>query len=222
MARQPRFILPGQVHLVMQRGHNSAHIVHDTGDAAIWQDILRDVAATQRVAVHAWHLGDTRFCLLVTPPQAAALSRLVQDLGRRYVGAFNARHGRSGTLWDGRFRCAAVEPGACEMDALLYVEGAAGDDPARASRAHHLGLCTEPWLSDPPAYWSLGNTPFERQGAWRAQLEQGLTPTRLAQIEVALSRGTPLASLQRLQELQAGSPRRLLARPRGRPPRSVA
>lgn len=217
MARQPRFVLPGQVHLVMQRGHNGAAIVHDAADAATWQDILRDVAATQRIAVHAWHLGDSRFRLLVTPPQATALSRLVQDLGRRYVGAFNARHGRSGTLWDGRFRCAMVEPGACEMDALLYVEASADDDPARSSRAHHLGLCAETWLSDPPAYWSLGNTPFERQGTWRARLDQGLSAQRLAQIELALSRGTPLASLQRLQELQVGSPRRLVARPRGRP-----
>ena len=64
-----------------------------------------------RVALHAYALLDDAVQLLLRPPSDAALSRMMQALGRRYVAAFNRRHGRSGTLWDGRFRAGVVQPG---------------------------------------------------------------------------------------------------------------
>ena len=45
---------------------------------------------------------DNHVHLLATPPELGALGRMMQKLGRHYVGLFNARHGRTGTLWEGR------------------------------------------------------------------------------------------------------------------------
>jgi putative transposase len=217
MARQSRFVLPGQAHLVVQRGHNGGVIAHDEADRRLWLELLRDVAVTQRVAVHGWSIFDTGIRLLVTPPTAQALSRMMQDLGRRYVGAFNARHRRSGTLWDGRFRCAAVDAGAWELLALAYVEYEAGTDITQSSRAHHVGQSPEPLIADPAAYWALGNTPFERHLAWSRQLETPIPAAQVAAIEAALRRGTPLAAPQTLHRLQQSAARVLMPRPRGRP-----
>ena len=47
--------------------------------------------------------------LLVTPEAAGGASHMMQAIGRRYVGAFNARYGRTGTLWEGRFKSALVD-----------------------------------------------------------------------------------------------------------------
>ncbi|MBE5315232.1 MAG: hypothetical protein H4O13_07500 [Xanthomonadales bacterium] len=33
----------------------------------------------------------------------------MQQLGRRYVGQFNARHARTGTLWEGRYKACLVD-----------------------------------------------------------------------------------------------------------------
>lgn len=198
-----------------QQGHNGQAIVRGAQDVDDWLHALHDVAVTRRVEVHGFALFAGEYRLLALPPDAAALGRLLQDLGRRYVGGFNARHGCSGTLWDGRFRSAPVQPGAWTLCALAYVEGAA--EPMVSSAPHHLGQRALRWLVDPAAYWSLGNTPFERHAAWRARLEQGLAPERVATLERALRSGRPIGDADWLAALQPRVSMALFPRPRGRP-----
>src|SRR4051812_44101020 len=126
MARLPRLVVPGLPHCVIQRGHNGQTVAADDTDRQAYLRALRDAAATNGVAVHAYALGDDEVQLLVTPSAAPSLSQMMQALGRRYVSAYNARHGRSGTLWDGRFRAAVVEPGAWMLLALRWVDGQPG------------------------------------------------------------------------------------------------
>ena len=219
MARQRRFSVPGLPHLVAQRGHNGQAVISDARDAQLWLDILRDVSLSHRVALHGWRLSETEFALLLTPSSADGLSRLCQDWGRRYVGAFNARHGRSGTLWDGRFRCALVGPGAWELRALAWLERDEPVPPGHASRAHHLGLSESPALTDPKSYWSLGNTPFERHSAWRHRLDGAGDDFAWEQ---ALRSGRPIGDAPWRSQLQALTTVPLEPRPRGRPTKALA
>ena len=98
---------------------------------------------------------------------------MVQGLGRRYVSAYNRRHGRRGTLWDGRFRCAVVEAGAPRLMVLQLIDGQA-EAIALTSAAHRTGGSRLVWMTDITELWSLGNTPFEREAAYRALLISGL------------------------------------------------
>jgi putative transposase len=217
MARQPRLVLPGEPHLVGQRGLNGETIARDAADAQAWLSILRDVVVTRRIALHAFSLRPQEFRLLVSPPDDEAVARLLQDVGRRYVAQFNLRHGRSGTLWAGRFRCAAIERGRAELLAMAWVETEDGAVPLLSSAAHHTGLILDPGIGDPPAYWALGNTPFDRQAVWRERLGQGISASQAAQLERALRTGIPMADAATLRRLQPLSPLRLIPRPRGRP-----
>ena len=72
---------------------------------------LRRAGFSVELTAHAYALLDTEVWLLATPPEAAALGRWVQAIGRRYVSAFNRRHAGSGSLWAGRFRAAVVQAG---------------------------------------------------------------------------------------------------------------
>jgi putative transposase len=217
MARQPRLVFPGVPHLVWQRGHNAQAVLHDAADAADWLAIVREVAATQRVALHGWWLSGDGYALLATPQTTEGLSRLNQDLGRRYVARVNARHGRSGTLWNGRFRSAAVQPGRWERVALAWLEGLPAEPPALSSRAHHLGLGEAPGIVDPPGYWALGNTPFERHVAWQGMLDSLPAPAALAELQRALRSGRPLGDPAWRAQLQTLTAVPLEPRPRGRP-----
>jgi putative transposase len=49
-----------------------------------------------------------RVHLLATPVSTGAISRMMQTLGRLYVSAFNARHRRTGTLWESRYKSCLV------------------------------------------------------------------------------------------------------------------
>ncbi len=216
MARLPRTVLPGRTHLVVQRGQGTRPVFVDDADRRLYLDALREAAAAEGVEVHAYAFGDEGIHLLVTPAAQASLSRFVQMLGRRYVSAYNRRHGQRGTLWDGRFRCGVVEPGAPRQAALRFVDG----QPGHTSAPHRLGADRQAWLVDLPEYWSLGNTPFDREAAYRTLLVQGLPAAEADALNRAAHGGWAWGSPAFVAAAAAELGRPLRPRPRGRPPRA--
>lgn len=225
MARAPRLAVAGELHHLLQRGHNRQRVFVDEQDRLAYLTLLQDAAIHYGVAIHAYALLDTEVHLLATPRRADAFSRLMQSLGRRYVAAFNRRHDRSGTLWAGRFRAGVIDGATLGVDATVYVEslpvtagliGAAEDWPW-SSAAHHLGRRRDPVVSEHPSYWLLGNTPFERELAHAHKLREGLTLEQRRRFERASGRALgPPAFTARISQ-QSGLV--LQARSRGRPPR---
>jgi putative transposase len=219
MARPPRLAVPGHAHYLIQRGHNGQPVFFGDEDRAFYLAALREAAATHKLAVHAYALLDSEVHLLATPPDAEALSRTMQALGRVFVAGYNRRHDRSGTLWEGRFRAAVVEPGATLLAALQLIDAlpAAEESRLHSSALHRLGRQREPMLIDPPEYWRLGNTPFEREAVWRTLLVQGLPKPEVDALQTAALRGGVLGSAAFVQALSAATLRPLRPRPRGRP-----
>lgn len=230
MARQRRLVCPGALHHVMQRGHNGQAVFGDDDDRRGYLNALRDAARSHGAAVHAYALLDDQVQLLLTPPTDAALSRTMQALGRRYGAAFNRRHGRSGTLWEGRFRAGVVQPGAQALACLRSIDTAAmrhglADSPqssAWTSAPHWLGLRHDAWLTDPLEYWRLGNTPFEREAAYAALLAQELDPAVLRRIEHAAAHGWVLGSAEFVTRVAGAAGRPAQPRAKGRPPKRPA
>lgn len=227
MARLPRLALGGHLHHLIHRGHNRQPIAVDDVDRSALLAALQECAATQKVAIHAYVLMPDHLHLLATPASAEGLSRMMQALGRRYVAAFNQRHGRAGTLWEGRFRAALLEADPYLLPVMRSIElnplraGLAQEpgDYAWSSAAHHLGRRRDPLVSDPAGFWALGNTPFERELAWRRWLEEGETEAERSRLIDAALKGWPLGSARFLQGLSELSARPVAPRPRGRPPR---
>ena len=227
MARQPRLVLPGQAHHIIQRGNNRQPIVTDDRDREHFLALLHEAALTHKVAIHAYVLMDNHVHLLATPDEAEGLSRLMQSLGRRYVGWFNHRHGRTGTLWEGRFRAALIEGEHHLLACIRYIElnplragMLLGHDAAAyrwSSCAHHLGRMRDPLVTEHPLFWSLGNTPFEREIAYRELLEQGLSDGEVQALTVAVMKGAPMASADFLQVLARHGHLPLQVKRRGRP-----
>ena len=214
MARQPRFVIPGLAHYVLLRGHNLQPVVMDEADGQVLLEALREATRTQAVVVHAYAMLSSAVHLLLRPGSTEALSACVQNLGRRYVARFNRRHARSGALWDGRFRAAALEPGATTLAALRRID-ALGHGASSASRT---GGLRDAMLVDPPEIWALGNTPFERELAYRELLAQELPAQASIALDAALRGGRAMGSARFLSQLAAATGRPMAHRPRGRPP----
>lgn len=227
MARLARLAVAGQTHYVVQRGHDARPVFIDVSDREAFLEALKQAADAQSVTIHGYALLDAEVHLLVTPDTAQGLSRMMQTLGRRYGQAFNRGHGRRGTLWEGRFRAAPVEPEPWVRIALAWLEQvpvAAGltarpSDYPWSSAAHHIGLRRDPLLADHAAYWQLGNTPFEREAAWRGILEQPVEPEHGARLVSAVRRGWPVGSDAFVARLASMVRRPVVPRPRGRPKR---
>jgi putative transposase len=220
-------ILPGQAHHVIQRGNNRQPIVVDDRDREQFLALLREAALTHKVAIHAYVLMDNHVHLLATPDEAEGLSRMMQSLGRRYVAWFNHRHGRSGTLWEGRFRAALIEGEHHLLACIRYIElnplragMSLGHDAAGyrwSSCAHHLGRSRDSLVTEHSLFWGLANTPFEREFAYRELLEQGLSDSEVKALTEAVLKGAPMASTGFLRVLAKDGYRPLQPKRRGRP-----
>lgn len=225
MARQPRLVVPGQLHHLLQRGNNRQAVFLDDEDRRHYLDHLREATRLHAVQVHAYVLMPNHVHLLATPAAEDSLARAMQTLGRRYVTQFNRRHQRSGTLWEGRFRTALVEAPTYFLDALVYVE----QHPVRAGLAehaadhlwssarHHLGLHRDPLIAEHRDFWGLGNTPFEREAELRQALAQGLPKRTLDLLGQHAHTGWPLVGERWARELAETHGRTVRPRPRGRP-----
>jgi putative transposase len=222
MARLARLSAPGLPHLVRQSSVHGQPLAVDEVDRRALRDAVFAAAQAQGVAVWAYALQPDALSLLVCPPTAEALGRTMQALGRRYVAAFNRRHGRTGALWGGRFRAAVVEPGEWVLTAMAEIERAGVDgDGASActSAGHRLGLQPDPRLTDPPEWWRLGNTPFDREVAWRARLAQAPDTARSEALARAVHGAWVAGSPRFAAEVAALAGRPALPRRPGRPRR---
>jgi len=191
MARLPRLVLPGHAHWVIQRGHGARPVFVDAHDRESFLAALREAAPACGVQVLAWALPSDEVQLLLVPATSTGITQLVQTVGRRYVSAYNRRHACAGTLWDGRFRCAALEPGAVLLDVMTAID-ALPLPAGQTSLGLRVGERRDPMLNDPPEFWALGNTPFDREAAYRRRVAEGVSATRIATWRQAAIGGWPI------------------------------
>jgi putative transposase len=225
MARLPRLDLAGQLHLVVQRGRDGRPVFVDDDDRRRYLSALLDSSRECTVAVHSYVLMDDGVLLLATPAESTSLGRFVQAVGRRYVKAFNHRHGRSGTLWAGRYRTTVVDPASQLLGCIRLIEQAPVRSglAARAgewlwsSAAHHAGRKSDALVTEHAAYWQLGNTPFEREARYLRESAIPLPDLEARALLEAAHHGWPVGPEVFIRTLARATGRPLRPRPRGRP-----
>jgi len=225
MARQPRLILPNQPHHLIQRGNDNITIFRDDEDYRHFLAWLKESAKFYHVAIHAYVLMPDQLQLLATPSDEDGLALMMQKVGRLYVPWFNAKHGRSGTLFGGRFRTAVIDPNAYFLSCMRYIElhpvriqlAYAPQDYPWSSYAHHTGAHADALITDHIKYWELGNTPFQREAAYIELAQQGLAPDELQAIDQVVQKGGALGSHAFKLELEKKTRRQILPAKRGRP-----
>ena len=229
MARLPRLTLPGFPHHVILRGNNRQVVFHDLTDRQIMLDLLADHSQQQAVEVHAYVLMDNHLHLLVTPQAEQGLSRMMQHVGRRYVQLFNRRHGRTGTLWEGRFRSALIQTDRYFLACMVYIDL----NPVRAgmvthplahpwsSHAHYVGARQDNWLTPHALYWAMGNTPFAREQAYAELVQAGIDENQKQALTSSTLGGWALGEEGFTQGLQPLTSRRVHKGKAGRPPVSL-
>lgn len=221
MARPNRLCLPGHSHLLLQRATTTAFATE--ADYAAYRDRLFDAAPRRGVQVQAWCLLPDAVWLLLCPADCAGMSGLMQELARE---ASRRRAAARGTapLWAGRFRGAVLQPGAVALDALCAVDAAAqaeglvdaaGDWPWSSLAAHSGGDGRA--LPASPEYWALGNTPFEREAAYRALVAAGRGLGAWARLRAAAASGLAVGDASFVTAAETAAGRVLRPRRRGRP-----
>jgi putative transposase len=229
MARLPRIIVPGQPQHVIQRGNNRAATFFTSDDYRYYLDCL--AAACERYGgdLHAYVLMTNHVHLLITPQRADSLARILQHLGRRYVRYFNRTHGRTGTLWEGRYKATLIDSARYLLVCYRYIElnpvragivSRPEDYPWSSYRAHS-GAEPDPLLQDHFIYHALGSTPDERHTAYRALFSTQLDVSTLDAIRRATQSGEVLGGDRFKVSTEAMLKRRVVRMLRGGDRRSA-
>jgi putative transposase len=219
MPRPPRVVLPGHSLHLIQRGNNRSACFVDDEDRACYLSALRHSSVDARCEIHAYVLMTNHVHLLVTAGEVWSPARMMQALGRRYVQHFNERYGRTGTLWEGRYRSSLIDSERYFLQCSRYVE----TNPVRAGlvirpgeyrwssfRSNAYGL-TDALVRRHAVYLALGRWESNRREAYRALFEAPLDSTVIDAIRRATNKGIVLGFGDSRPELE-----RALGRPLSR------
>jgi putative transposase len=230
MARLPRLYVPGCAQHVIQRGNNREACFYDEADYKAYLSFLKDAAIKYQVDIHAFVLMTNHVHLLVTPGDEQGVSRMMQAQGRKYVQYFNFTYGRTGTLWEGRYKSTLVDAANYLLTVYRYIEL----NPVRAGMVPHAS--EYPWssyqgnalgkpiqlLTPHPMYRRLGKTEAEQQSVYRA-LFRGRMPERdLVAIRGATNKAWVLGDDRFKAQIEAKSGRRSAPLGRGGDRKSAA
>lgn len=230
MARLPRYFVPGMPLHLIQRGNNRQVIFADDEDFAFFRDCLLDASRREGLAIHAYAFMTNHVHLLATPASATSAGRTLQSVGRRYVQYFNHRYGRTGTLWEGRYKSTVIDADSYLLTCSLYIEL----NPVRAGmvahprdyrwssyRAHADGEDND-LVSDHPLYLRMGSDAEACQTAYRLLFRAALGETLLSEIRDATNKGWALGNDRFRARIEALANRRASPRKPGRPPRETS
>ena len=228
MPRQPRPDLAGVPQHVVQRGNDRQPCFYVEDDYRRYLTGLREAAIRYGCLVHAYVLMTNHVHLLVTPSSAGAVSRMMQWLGRQYVGYINGRYRRTGTLWEGRYKSCLVDTERYLLTCYRYIElnpvrAAMVADPAdyvwssyRANAQSLPNAVVVPHVE----YLRLGAAEAQRCAAYRELFKEVLSAERLAEIRAYVQQQRVLGTPRFQREIEAMIGRCASVRPAHRPKRS--
>jgi len=202
MPRRSRLNLTDVPQHVIQRGNNRQATFVAEADYLFYIDCLGDAARKYGCLIYAYVLMTNHVHLLVSGREPYAISRMMQHLGRCFVKRFNSIYGRSGTLWEGRFKASLVDTESYFLRCCRYIEC----NPVRAQmvvdpadyrwsshRAHVLGK-PDRLIVAHEQYQRLGTTARERQLAYRELFRSEIDSRELGEIRDTVNRGWPMGS----------------------------
>ena len=122
MPRKHRLFLPNTPQHIVVRGHNRSPVLARHEDFQYMYRCLLDAASQNQLAVHAWVFMHNHLHILATPTHPQSAGKTMQSIGRRYAQYFNKHYGRSGALWEGRYKAALVDTEHYLLSCYRYIE----------------------------------------------------------------------------------------------------
>jgi putative transposase len=225
MARLARFFIKDQPQHIIQRGNNKDVIFAHEADYQSYLEYLAEAAEANELKIHAYVLMTNHVHLLASPLHEQSIPKTLQSLGRRYVQYFNRSYGRTGTLWEGRYRATLIDSDQYLFACMRYIEL----NPIRANMVRHPK--NYPWssyhhnangkadalLTPHNLYLSLSKDEANRQAKYAALFKDRLSQLELESIRAATNKAWVLGSEKFKKRVEKLSGRRTSPKPRGRP-----
>lgn len=230
MPRMARVVLPMYPHHVVQRGHNRQVVFAAPADYRRYLDTLYEFKTVYRVRLYAWCLMTNHVHLLLAPEDEKGLGKLMKRLGGRQTRYCNVLEGRSGTLWEGRYKSSVVQSDAYLFACCRYIElnpvrarmVMAAEEYPWSSCGERLGMEPRSMLDDKRDALAVAAERHDHPFKWRDYLRSSIPEGEWDLIRTAVQRGQLTGNERFTAEIAAIIGRRIERRGRGRPERSRA
>lgn len=125
--------MPGVPMHLIQRGNNRQATFFADEDYRNYLHWLTEGAEWFACRIHAWVLMTNHVHLLVSADEPDAVAKLMKSVGQRYTQYVNRVYGRTGSLWEGRFRSCLTDSDVYVLTCMRYIEL----NPVRAGMVEH-------------------------------------------------------------------------------------
>jgi putative transposase len=202
MPRRARLKFAGLPMHIMHRGNNHGDCFWRPTDRRLYLCLLDEFGPKYECAIHAYVLMTNHVHLLMTPAAAEGASRLMKAVAQRYVQYVNRKLGRSGTLWEGRFKSSIVDSQSYLLQCHRYIElnpvrARMVADPAEyawSSFATNAMGDRSTLITPHERYLALGATEDERRAAYRELFAATVCSDELRRIRDAINGGFAVGS----------------------------
>lgn len=221
MPRRARIVFENVPHHVTQRGIDRSPVFFARNDGAAYLTLLRDYSERHQLEIVAYCLMPNHVHLVVVPPTADGLHRVLKPVHGLYARRINRIRDRVGHLWQNRFFSSPLDP-SYFVNAVRYVElnpvkarlvGRA-EDYEWSSAATHCGGRSDPLVGRKPR-----SNLFQGIQNWSEWLSRGLNDESAATLRRNVRQNLPCGSDAFVKSLEDRSGERLRPRERGRPRR---
>lgn len=226
MPRKARVLVPNCPHHIVQRGHNRKAVFLIDQDYEYYLENLKEWKQELGIKLYAWCLMTNHIHLIVEPAaDAMTLSVLMKRVNGRQSAYVNKLEGRSGALWEGRYKASPIQSNSYLLSCIRYVEL----NPVRAGMVHRAEDYRwssyrerifgegKAMLDEDACYKGLGSTVEKRKDAYKAFLEGDISPLEKQFIEESVNRNQLTGNQRFVDEIEERIGMRIERRGRGRP-----
>ena len=120
MARPLRIEYPGAVYHITSRGNDKKPIVKNDNDRETFLNTLQHVNKRYNWICHAYCLMTNHYHLLIETPDGN-LTIGMRQLNGVYTQVFNRRHGKTGHIFQGRYKAIVIQKDSHLLEVCRYV-----------------------------------------------------------------------------------------------------
>lgn len=226
MPRGSRVVLPNYPHHIIQRGHNRQAVFSTDKDYLNYLKYLKEWKEDLGCEVYAYCLMTNHVHLIIDPGRKVEnLGLLMKRVAGRQTRYVNKIVGRTGTLWEGRYKSSPIQTDEYLLACCRYIEL----NPVRAeivknpedypwsSYRHKVGVETLEWIDTDPSYAGMGSTKHEREERYQEWVSTSIPQKEWEIIRQAVQRGQLTGSKQFVEGVAQTTGKWVAFRGQGRP-----
>lgn len=121
MGRAPRIQVEKGLYYILSGGDNSEPIFRLADDSATYLELLAKHKKLHQFKLFAYCLVPGSISLLIEPSASTTISGIMHDLNSKYTKYFNRKYGKTGHLFQERYRMVVIEKESKLLEMTAYI-----------------------------------------------------------------------------------------------------